>query len=84
MAKRKTSTETEGKTEVSENVEGVVDLRELCGKLDGLANLVNQQADRIKKLELKIDAVEKRNAQIRFSGDDIFRKGSDPFEKRLR
>lgn len=53
-------------------------------RIDELNGIVQNLVDRIAKLELKLDAVEKRNAQIRFSGEDIFRKGANPFENRLR
>lgn len=53
--------------------------------LEELGALIERQALRIDQLEGKIDAIEKRLAmQAPRTADEIFRKGSDPFESRMR
>lgn len=53
--------------------------------LEELGALIERQAQRIDHLEWKIDAIEKRIAtQAPRTAEEIFRKGSDPFESRMR
>lgn len=53
--------------------------------LEELGAMIERQAFRIDQLEGKIDAMEKRLAmQAPRTAEEIFRKGSDPFESRMR
>lgn len=53
--------------------------------LEELGALIERQAFRIDQIEGKIDALEKRIAmQAPITAEEIFRKGSDPFESRMR
>ncbi|MBO7513759.1 MAG: hypothetical protein J6T54_12490 [Fibrobacter sp.] len=56
-------------------------LKELCDKVECLNNLATEQRDRINKLELKIDAVEKLSARRKnYTAEEIF-KVQNPFCK---
>ena len=85
MTKRKNSSENEQVNnewqKPEEAKQGEVSLAEILCKLDGIANLVADQRERINKLELKIDAGEKLSARTRnYSAEDIF-KVQNPFGK---
>ena len=85
MAKRKTSTECEQVNNEAQKTEearqGEISLVELCDKMNGLANRIGEVLERVRKLEMKIDAVEKLSARNRnYSAEEIFRV-QNPFVK---
>lgn len=85
MAKKKNSTESEQvNNEVQspeEAKQGGVSLAELCDMMNGLSSRIGEVLERVRKLEMKIDAVEKLSARNRnYSAEDIF-KVQNPFSK---
>lgn len=65
------------KPEVAE--QGGVSIAEVYERMNGLASQIGEVLERVRKLEMKIDAVEKLSARNRnYSAEDIF-KVQNPF-----